>query len=59
MATKDKSVVVRLTPEEALIVWLSVDGWVDAGSCEDGLEPKERAALDKVREQIRKQIRPA
>lgn len=53
-----KTVIVRLTPEEADLVWRNVDGWMDAGSCEDGLEEDEKAALMSVEDQILRQIRP-
>lgn len=53
----DKAVVIRLTPKQADLVWRNVDGWMDAGSCEGGLEPDEREALECLEDQILRQIR--
>jgi len=50
------TVVIRLTPKQAEIVWLNTDGWIDAGCCKDGLHPGEREALSSVRDQISQQI---
>lgn len=51
-----KSVIIRLTPEEADLVYRNTDGWLDAGACEGGLEPAERSALMNLSDQISRQI---
>ena len=47
-----RSIVVRLTPEQANLVWRNVDGWMDAGSCEDGLTEAEHEALSDLEDQL-------
>lgn len=48
----EKKITVRLTPEQARLVFLNADGWIDAGSCKDGLEPDEKDALHELCDQI-------
>jgi hypothetical protein len=50
-------VTIRLTDEEAKLVAQNVDGWIDAGSCEGGLTASEKDALNKLYDQIMRQIR--
>ena len=38
-------VTLRVTREQALLIWLNIDGWLDAGACEGGLTADERDAL--------------
>lgn len=45
-------VTIRLTDKEANLVWRNADGWMDAGACNDGLEPDEMDALQKLCQQI-------
>ncbi len=52
-------VTIRLTDDEADLVWRSADGWLDAGACADGLTKAESNALNKLCTQILKQIVPA
>lgn len=48
----DKMVTIRLSPEHASILFLNIDGWMDAGACEGGLEPREREVLGNACDQI-------
>lgn len=54
---KEKPITVRLSPENARLLFLNADGWLDAGACEDGLEPDEKAALRSTCDQIMRQFR--
>lgn len=47
-----KMITVRLSPANARLVALNIDGWIDAGACDGGLEPDERAALHSAYDQI-------
>jgi hypothetical protein len=47
-----KMVTIRLSPSNARLVALNIDGWLDAGACEGGLEDDERAALHSAYDQI-------
>jgi hypothetical protein len=47
-----KMVTVRLSPANARLVALNIDGWLDAGACKGGLEPDEHAALHSAYDQI-------
>lgn len=47
-----KMVTVRLSPANARLVALNIDGWMDAGACEGGLEDDERVALRSTYDQI-------
>lgn len=47
-----KMVTIRLSPSNARLVALNIDGWLDAGACKDGLEPDESAALSSAYDQI-------
>jgi hypothetical protein len=49
-------VLIRLTPEQAQIVMLNADGWLDAGACKGGLSQEEREALKSLCEQINTQL---
>ncbi|QJW57033.1 hypothetical protein HL670_03930 [Serratia plymuthica] len=49
-------VTIKLTDREAELVFGNADGWMDAGSCDDGLEADEMAALMKLTDQIRAQL---
>lgn len=51
-----RTVVVRLTPEEADLIWRNADGWSDAGACEGGLTEAEHEALGELQDQISRQI---
>ena len=51
-----KDVVIKLNPHDAELVWKNADGWIDAGSCSDGLHPDEMEALNRLNDQISAQI---
>jgi hypothetical protein len=52
MARAAKKVTIRLTPDQASLLYLNIDGWMDAGACEDGMTKDERAALSEACDQI-------
>jgi hypothetical protein len=54
MARAAKKVVIKLTPDQASLLYLNIDGWMDAGACEDGLNEDERDALHDACDQIMK-----
>lgn len=54
---REKKVVIKLTKAQAKKVWLSVDGWLDAGGCDGGLDDDEREALESLNDQISDQTR--
>lgn len=47
-------VTIKLTEDEARLVAQNVDGWLDAGAGEGGLESKERDALQRLYAQCTK-----
>jgi hypothetical protein len=47
-----KSITIRLTPRQARVLWGVVDGALDAGACDGGLDAKESAALSAVSRKI-------
>jgi hypothetical protein len=49
-------VIIKLTSIEADLVSRNIDGWLDAGACEGGLEEDERLALHKTYDQIIKKL---
>ncbi|NMU88368.1 hypothetical protein HGQ98_00495 [Achromobacter ruhlandii] len=59
MASKTKAVTAGLTLEEARLCADNIDGWLDAGACEGGLEPAEREALIKLHTQLTAHLRRA
>lgn len=48
----DPRITIRLSPRYAALLALNADGWLDAGACDDGLEPAEREALYSTYTQI-------
>lgn len=55
---REKLITIRLSPKSALRLAKNVDGWIDAGSCEGGLEADEMRTLQSTYAQIMKQIGP-
>lgn len=47
-----KMVTIRLSPRNARLVALNIDGWLDAGACDGGLEPAEWSAIRSAYDQI-------
>lgn len=56
--SSQKRVTIRISPQQAKILWGIVDGALDAGACADGLSRKESNALNAVCTQILSQITP-
>lgn len=54
---RENKVIIKLTKAQAKEVWLSVDGWLDAGGCKGGLDDDEREALESLQNQIGDQTR--
>jgi len=52
----DPRITIRLSPNDAKLLWRNIDGWLDAGACEDGLEPDEHAALHSAADQLVRQL---
>lgn len=52
---REKKVLIKLTKDQALIIWHQIDGWLDAGSCDGGLEDEEIDAMEAVLDQISEQ----
>jgi hypothetical protein len=50
------TITIKLDQEEARLLWLNIDGWMDAGACEGGLEPAEERALQKACDQLVEQL---
>lgn len=52
----DPRITIRLSPNYAKLLWQNIDGWLDAGACDDGLQPEERKALHSAAGQLVKQL---
>lgn len=50
------TITVKFNKKEAEFVWLAVDGLLDAGASEGGIEGAEKAALESLVSQITKQL---
>lgn len=49
-------ITIRLSPARADLLARNIDGWLDAGACEDGLTEAENDALSSAYQQIMKQL---
>jgi len=49
-------ITIRLPPDQAKLLMLNIDGWLDAGACKDGLTEEENKALRNAYDQIAKQL---
>lgn len=47
---------LRITPTQADWLAKTIDGAIDAGACEGGLEPEERTALRAVEDKLMKHL---
>lgn len=47
-------ITLTLTPYQARVLWGVIDGAMDAGACEGGLEPKESDALNAIDDKLLK-----
>lgn len=47
-----KTVNIKLTPRQALVLFNIIDGAADAGACDDGLYPDEARALQQVQDKL-------
>lgn len=50
----EAQIKISISPESAFVLWGVIDGALDAGACEGGLEPYEREALLSVTEKLLK-----
>jgi hypothetical protein len=51
-----RPLAMRITPEQADWLQRTIDGALDAGACEGGLEPDEREALQAVEAKLMKYL---
>lgn len=51
----ERTILVKLTPYQAKVLWGIVDGAVDAGACKDGLSERESEALNDCTTQLLRQ----
>lgn len=51
MASK---ITITLSPYQARVLWGVIDGAMDAGACEGGLEPEESEALNAIDDKLLK-----
>lgn len=47
-----KTIDIKLTPRQALVLFNILDGAADAGACDDGLYPDEARALQQVQDKL-------
>lgn len=47
-----KTVTLKLTERQALLLWNIIDGAADAGACEGGLTPDEQSLLSDISEKL-------
>lgn len=53
---KPARITIKLGAGAAQLLMMNIDGWLDAGACEDGLTPSENRALQSAYHQISQQL---